>query len=373
MACGGGFKEQYRHVARPTRGFGKCPSEQSRWRYRKVSCNTQPCCETEICVAKQDLVIAVDGSGSIVATGFEVLKKYVKSLLSRYRTQYYGEDAVKLGVVQFGNGVIMEDGKTVSPAKMIQPLTFTMADVEAAVDGMVFMKGFTNMAQGFSSAESCFTLGGRRDAHSAVLVITDGKPSFKFMTNEMVEQLDDKAITRYFLLVNEEDLSSDANKLMKSWASQPWETSVVHIPGGLGLLEADLDLWVGRSLVKFCPNAICEMEMEWQEINYGYAHVKDGGYCGDMKSENLLSTTTDSVETCAALVSGDGGESFIFGVSWARGKCYKGTMDVTTSQFTEWQANKVNPACPEAEGGWKSSTLYDFYAMEPPADETADQ
>merc|ERR1719198_51266 len=104
----------------------------------------------------------------------------------------------------------MGDGKTVSPARNIQSLTFTMADVETAVHGMTFLQGFKNMAQGFFTAEQLFILGGRRDAHSAVLVITDGKPSFQFMTNEMVEQLDDKAITRYFLLVNEEDLSSDS-------------------------------------------------------------------------------------------------------------------------------------------------------------------
>merc|ERR1719498_2256876 len=110
----------------------------------------------------------------------------------------------------------------------------------------------------------------------------------------MVEQLDDKGVTRYFLLVNEEDLSSQGNTVMKSWASQPWETSLVHVPGGLTLLESDFDLWVGRSLVKFCPNAFCPAQMEWEEINYGYAHVKDGAYCGEMVYDNLLSSTTES-------------------------------------------------------------------------------
>jgi uncharacterized protein YegL len=157
-------------------------------------------------VAQQDLVIAIDGSGSVQTSGFDVLKKYVKSLLDRYQTKYWGDDAVKLGVVLFGNGVIMPDGKTVSPAILSAPLTFDKAAVLTAVDGLPFKKGFTNMAQAFSAAENAFILGGRREASSAVLVITDGKPSLKFMTNEMVEQLDDKGITRYFMLVNEEDL-----------------------------------------------------------------------------------------------------------------------------------------------------------------------
>merc|ERR1719181_421474 len=116
---------------------------------------------------------------------------------------------------------------------------------------MEFKKGFSNMAQGFAAAENAFILGSRRAASSAVMVITDGKPSFNFMTTEMVEQLDDKAITRYFLLVNQEDLSSDSNKILKSWASQPWATNLVHVPGGLTLLDADMDLWVDKAVVKF--------------------------------------------------------------------------------------------------------------------------
>jgi hypothetical protein len=366
MACGGGFREKFRHVAIPIRGFGRCPSAGSFLRYQKSQCNEQQCRGDEICMAKQDLVVAIDGSGSVKSGGFEIMKKFVKKLLSRYQTEYWGNEAVKLGIVLFGNGVIMPDGKTVSPAILAKPLTFAMADVQAAVEGLPFKKGFTNMAQAFSAAETAFILGSRRQASSAVMVVTDGKPSFNFMTNEMVEQLDDKGITRYFMLVNQEDLGSDANKIMKSWASQPWETNVVHVPGGLELLDADTDLWVEKALVKFCPMAYSPADMEWEEISYGYAHVKDGGWCGERKAENLLDENTASAETCAALVSGHGGHSFILGGSFARGKCYMGTMDVDMEQFSKWQKNRINPECPTE---WHHSTVYDFYAMEPVSQE----
>jgi len=368
MACGGGFREKFRHVALPTRGFGKCPGPSSKFRYRKGPCNEQACTGDEICVAKQDLIVAVDGSGSIREKGFDTLKAFVKKLLSRYQTEYWGDEAVKLGIVLFGNGVIMEDGKTVSPARLEKALTFDMAAVEAAVEAMPFKKGFTNMAQAFSTAENAFIQGSRRGAQSAVMVITDGRPSFNFMTNEMVEQLDDKGITRYFLIINEQDLSSDGNRLMKAWASQPWETNLVHVPGGLTLLESDPDMWADKALVKFCPMAYSPSDMEWEEINYGYAHVKDGAWCGEKLEDNLLTADAESAETCAALVSGVGGHSFILGTSWARGKCYMGTVDVDMDQFTAWQKNRVNPECPEANGGWRSSTLFDFYAMEPVAE-----
>jgi hypothetical protein len=364
VACSGGYHEKFRHVAIPIRGEGKCPIETSHFRYEKGDCNTQACRGDEVCVANQDLVIAVDGSGSIRDTGFAILKTFVAKLLNRYETQYWGNDAVKLAIVLFGNGVIMPDGKSVSPAIIRQPLTFDMAAVKTAVNDLPFKKGFTNMAQAFAAAETAFTQGSRRGSQSAVLVVTDGKPSFNFMTTQMVEQLDDKAVSRYFLVVSEESLDSDAMGVLKTWASQPWETNLVHVPGGLTLLESDPDTFVAKSLVKFCPNAYSPGDTAWEEVSYGYAHVMDGHFCGERLDDNLLGTV-DTVEQCAALISGAGGESFIYGVSFAAGKCYKGTVSVDEAQFNTWQGSKMDPACPD--GDKKSSTLFDFYAMEPVA------
>jgi uncharacterized protein YegL len=318
----------------------------------------------EICIAHQDLVVALDGSGSLQAGGFDIMKKFVKRLLGRYQTQYFGNEAVKIGIVLFGNGVIMPDGKTVSPAILAQPLTFQMDAVVTAVTDLPFKKGFTNMAQAFSTAESAFIQGSRRGAQSAVMVITDGQPAFNFMTTEMVEQLDDKGIQRYFLVISEASLDNAPYKIMKEWASQPWETNLVHVPGGLALLDADTDLWADKALVKFCPMAHSTSHAEWEEASHGYAHVKDGGYCGELLPDNLLATQVGNVEQCAALAEGAGGQSFIFGVSFANGKCFLGTMRVDQAQFDEWQSSKINPACPE-EDGWHASSLYDFYAMQP--------
>jgi len=152
--------------------------------------------------------------------------------------------------------------------------------------------------------------------------------------------------------------------VLKTWASQPWETNLVHVPGGLTLLESDPDTFVAKSLVKFCPNAYSPGDTAWEEVSYGYAHVMDGHFCGERLDDNLLGTV-DTVEQCAALISGAGGESFIYGVSFAAGKCYKGTVSLDEAQFNTWPGSKMDPACPD--GDKKSSTLFDFYAMEPVA------
>merc|ERR1712007_3163 len=130
---------------------------------------------------------------------------------------------MQIGVIEFGNGIIMPDGVTVSPAMNVKPITANFGEVKTALEGMVQKKGFTNMAQAFALAETMYTAGGRKGAQSALLVITDGKPSFQFQTNELVEQLDDKGVQRFFVVVS--DSEKNVN-LMKSWASVPWSTNL---------------------------------------------------------------------------------------------------------------------------------------------------
>jgi len=360
VACGGGFQEAFRHVLIPTRGEGKCPREKSRYRYRNQECNVHSCNGDEICVAKQDLVIGLDGSGSIREDGFKILQSFVVTLLKRYQMNYFGQPSMRIGVLLFGNGVIMEDGKTVSPARSLQKLTDNMDAVNTAVNDAPFKKGFTNMAQAFSLAEDMFIKGSRKGAQQSIMLVTDGKPSFSFMTNEMVEQLDDKGIMRYFVLVNNQGPNSDAMKQMKQWASQPWETNLIHVQG-LVMLEADPDLWAVKALTKFCPQSYSPSTAYHEETTYGYIHVKDSGWCGDKKKENILSKDIASAEACAALAGGAGKTSFMLGAFFRRGWCIGGTMTIDAAQYAEWQNNKIDPQCPD---GWKSSMLFDFYALE---------
>jgi len=280
--------------------------------------------------------------------------------------QYYGMPAMKIGIVLFGNGVLIPDptraGKEiVAPALNKQKLTSKMDDVKKAVKDLPFKKGFTNMAQAFSMAEDMFIKGSRKSAQQSVMLITDGKPSFAWQTNEMVEQLDDKGIMRYFIIVNEDGPQSDAMKQMRRWASQPWETNLIHVQG-LTMLEADNELWAEKALTKFCPMAYSPKAAAYEEKSFGFIHVKDSGWCGDKKNSNILSKTVKDAEGCAALAVGAQKQSFMLGAFFRRGWCIGGTMKVDAAQYKKWQGDKVNPECPTK---WKSSMLYDFYAMEP--------
>jgi len=317
------------------------------------------CVGDEICVAKQDLILAVDGSGSLQQTGFDIVKNFALTLITKYQTEYFGSTAMKVGVLQFGNGVIMADGRTVSPAINVQPLTQDLGLVKTGLENLPFKKGFTNMAQAFALAEVMYTGAGRKGAQSAILVISDGKPSFNFQTTELVEQLDDKNVQRYFMVVNEN--GGDDLKKMQRWASSPWETNLIHVPG-IEALQADASVWSQKATVMFCPMSFSPSGMETKEETQGFMLVKESGYCGERGE--LLSKDAADAATCSYLAQGAGAQAFLLGAWFRRGYCYTSPMAVDRDQFDTWEANRIEPEC-TAPDGWTTSKLFDFYALAP--------
>jgi uncharacterized protein YegL len=341
----------------PIRGNGRCPKPTSRIRYGLKKCNTHPCIGDEVCIAKQDLILSVDSSGSLRDEGFKALRTFAYVLVNNYKGEYYGFEDMKIGIVQFGNGEILKDG-TVANAKDILPLTSDMAKVKKAVQGMVHMKGFTNMAQAFSVAQKLLLLGGRKDAQSAVMTLTDGKPSFLFQTNEQVMQLKDKHTKLFFVPVTE--FKGKELALMKKWASRPWATNLVHIPG-LDALSADPVVFAQKCLVMFCPQAISPSNTVKEETVEGFMLIRENGLCG--KRGPLLSKKVTGAEECAALTVGAKLSAFSLGLRYARGRCYGQLVKIDSKMLQAFMKDRSKPKCPG--GKWQKARLYDFYAIIP--------
>ena len=90
MACSSGeeqvgFTKRRRDVIIPTRGEGKCAEPDSHFRLENKGCNTQSCEGSEECFAIRDLVLNVDGGGSITEENFDILKEFVVKLVSRFK------------------------------------------------------------------------------------------------------------------------------------------------------------------------------------------------------------------------------------------------------------------------------------------------
>jgi len=174
-------------------------------------------------------VLAVDGSGSLRNTGFEMLKNYTGELVKKFVGKKFRRKLMKVGIVQFGNGEIEKDG-TVSKAKIIAPMTHNMKKLGKKIKAMKWEMGFTNMAQAFTMSENLFRDGGRKTAQSQVVVITDGKPSFKFMTQKAVDDLRDAGVHVNIVAVHDHKGSEDV-KLMSKYASVPYQSHMMFIGG----------------------------------------------------------------------------------------------------------------------------------------------
>merc|ERR1719502_1538937 len=110
------------------------------------------------------------------------------------------------------------------------------------------------MAQAFALAEKLITQKNRPEARSAVLTISDGKPSFLFETTEQAKALESKAIMRFMVGIAEFK-GSDNWQLMKKLASQPSETNTVRVPG-IDALQDGGGAFVQEALTKFCPASL---------------------------------------------------------------------------------------------------------------------
>jgi hypothetical protein len=230
--------------------------------------------------------------------GFDVIKGLAVNMTGYYMPEYYGEQAMKVGAVEFGNGAIKtapNGGTVLSAALKIAGLTFDLAAVTTALEDMVWQRGITNMAQGLLLAKRLLDEGGRGDAQSAVLVLTDGKYSMKYQTAEAFTELKEHSVQVFTAPITEDDGGEVHD--FKMWASQPWETNYERIPG-LSALQYNKAIFSHRLLQKFCPDAFSPSLMEAKEEEQGYMMIHEGGYpsdsCGKWYGEGFL----DGLEAC---------------------------------------------------------------------------
>eukprot|EP00747_Dinoflagellata_sp_TGD_P134284 gnl/TRDRNA2_/TRDRNA2_175299_c6_seq25.p1 gnl/TRDRNA2_/TRDRNA2_175299_c6~~gnl/TRDRNA2_/TRDRNA2_175299_c6_seq25.p1 ORF type:complete len:1007 (+),score=247.69 gnl/TRDRNA2_/TRDRNA2_175299_c6_seq25:82-3102(+) len=284
-ACGGGFQEKFRHIKRPARANGFCPSKNSGNRYHKQKCNQQACVGDEVCVAEMDLVIAIDCSGSLSEKGFNILRNFAKSIITRMKEKAYGLEAVKVAIIQFGNGELDDKTKVVSDAIVVSGLSEDFAKTKEQMDGMVWKKGFTNMAQAFLKANQLITRSARKSAAGTVLMITDGKPSFSFQTDKAVKEA--KGRSRIVIVQVKQFAAQDTVEKMKSYASKPWQTNYLLIPGKASL-KADYGKWADKCLVSTCPRAESPSAIAALARRSGFQKIFEGAVCAQTSDTEVI-------------------------------------------------------------------------------------
>jgi uncharacterized protein YegL len=275
-ACGGGEQASFKDVEEPAFGLkGKCEDYHSTERYKTQLCNVEKCVGDEMCIAEMDVVMVIDGSGSLTEKGFGILKNLSMMIVGKLNATAYGNPAVRIGVVQFGNGHLKNDS-TVTSALLVQEFSSDFAATKTAIKGMQFQKGFTNMAQGLMMAKDLLEKTARPNVDQTVLMITDGVPSFEYTTGQAAQKLR-KSGNLVVVHVKSHPKPQDV-ALMKEYAK--FEGNYMRIPGKQKLKE-DMATYASDAVVKMCPKAESPSLIEEEDNNRGFKKLFQGWWCSN--------------------------------------------------------------------------------------------
>merc|ERR1712032_663658 len=357
-----GRQIRIKKVIVPIRADGKCPKATSKHRLDKQECNTQKCMGDEVCIAKQDLIIAIDASGSLREKGFNAVQAFAANITDKLKSKYFGTEAVKVGVILFGNGRLQRSG-TVAPAKsLLNPMWSTdMAATKKTIMSLTWQKGFTNLAQVFVLARKMFAKTQRDDAQNALLVITDGLIPFFHVTEQKAQELKDSQAAEVLMaVISEGTVDKKVFKL-----AGPGPTNIVKIPGTFAL-STNTEAFAAEVTATFCPFAISPSKELAQEENRGYVLVKKqgtpNGKCG------TLEFMPNAVSHAACMQEAQENGANCFSYSEARvvySQCRGHNITAGEVTWAKWKEHGEDPPCGDGSGSWLPNVYFDTYCQEP--------
>lgn len=241
--CDGGTRKRQKFVKKAPVGDGKCPGSWSKRRLQFKKCNMKRCklppatekmpVPVMQCNQTLDVVLLLDGSGSMRKKGWEAEIKAARLFVSAFTGD------VQISVTVFsgaqGGNSYKKSRECINPPKNkkftlkecgINTLTHFTNDkkkVDQILATADYPKSFTltSLALGVAKAELA---NGRKNAQSVVVVFTDGRPMSKVKTAAASRILRKTArlmwvpITRYAPL-----------KDIKKWATRRWQENVVLV------------------------------------------------------------------------------------------------------------------------------------------------
>jgi uncharacterized protein YegL len=162
-ACGGGERFRFKEVQREAGPTGECPESD---RKQAEVCNAYTCPPELLCTDKQDILVLMDGSGSLGSDGFDAIKAFVASLFKRMS---FGKTTAKGGAVVFSSEITK-----------ISSLTEDGTALIAAVEAAAWPEGSTDTTSALALADQMLLSDARTEVSQAdtfVLLITDGPPN----------------------------------------------------------------------------------------------------------------------------------------------------------------------------------------------------
>merc|ERR1719313_2965925 len=258
--CDSGITFHSKGVMVPAGPQGSCPEWWEPERMQEAYCNTMDCPQDLVCTAQMDMLVLIDGSGSVnwYGPGFEQERSFTKKL---FELMSFGAEGAKAGVILFS-----------WEAELVSPMTTDQAALIDAVDGMVWPHWNTDTAAALVMAKTELTNSGRAEVSkqsTIVFLLTDGNANSMWSTKRAATDLKEVA-TLYVVVIG----NNVNERQAKKWPSYPEEEHYIKVEE-FDLLESQL----GTILADACNNLGCRETMTGNGQDYiGCQYKTQSGY-----------------------------------------------------------------------------------------------
>jgi len=258
--CDTGITVQTKGVMKPGGPQGQCWEWWEQERMQEAYCNDFPCPSDLVCTAQLDLLVLLDGSGSVnwYGPGFEQERSFTKKL---FELMSFGATGAKAGVILFS-----------WEAELISSMTTDQAALLDAVEGMVWPHWSTDTAAALTMAKTELTNSGRPEVpkeNTIVFLLTDGNANSMWSTRKAATDLKETA-TLYVVIIGNNVNMNQAKK----WPSYPWEEHLIKVEE-FDLLESQIE----TILADACKDLGCRETMTGNGQDYlGCQYQTNSGY-----------------------------------------------------------------------------------------------
>merc|ERR1719271_744176 len=260
--CDGGTQKRQKFIKKVAEGAGKCAGAWFLKRLEYKQCNTKRCkldvgAKTLTCNKPLDIVLLIDGSGSLGKKGWAAEIKAAQTLIDAFTDPNAAVSNAQMAVILYSGprtwGGIFKcfakntkkvDREKICGVKMITHFTNDLKKVRKLVTGLKWPRGSTLTSLALLTAKAEFALG-RKDAHTNVVVFTDGRP-LSFRGTTIAAKIVRKAarlvwvpVTKYAPL-----------KWIKKWATRRWQENVVRVKTFADLEKPDV---ITHLVANICP------------------------------------------------------------------------------------------------------------------------
>merc|ERR1719502_1129032 len=258
--CDWGITFQTKGVAKEGGPEGYCPEWYDEDRMQAAYCNTMECPQDLVCEAQIDMLLLLDGSGSVnwYGPGFENERQFA---LSMFNLMNFGDAGAKAGVILFS-----------WEAELIAPMTTDQQSLIDAVEGMQWPHWNTDTAAALTMAKTELTNSGRPEVSkekTVIFLLTDGNPNSMSSTMAAAEAV--KEVATLYVVVIGNNLNMNA---VKKWPSYPWEEHMIKVEE-FDLLESMME----AMLSDVCNDLGCRETMTGNGQDYiGCQYQTVSGY-----------------------------------------------------------------------------------------------